>query len=306
METQKIVNLLNASDNENSKFATKNWYVIDSESKSVYSRENPIKFLTCSLESSLCDYSDAYVLVTGNIAVVGADNNTKVALKNSASFIKCITEIKATCIDEVQYINIAMPMYSLIEYSDDYSDASGSIWQFKRDEIEGDVTNRNGVKVALPLKHLSNFWRSLEMPLINCKVELSLSCNPNCVLSNLVGDSTITIIDANLYVPIVTLSAQDNAKLSKLLSKGFNIQVYWNKYKIIPNKVYDENDHIREMLHSSYQGVKRLFGLAYRDCSGANRVKLILTENIFFQELKQEIATSKLMEETFMISQLMT
>ena len=144
------------------------------------------------------------------------------------------------------------------------------------------------------------------MPLINCKVELSLSCNPNCVLSNLVGDSTITIIDANLYVPIVTLSAQDNAKLSKLLSKGFNIQVSWNKYKIIPNKAYDENDHIREMLHSSYQGVKRLFGLAYRDCSGANRVKLILTENIFFQELKQEIATSKLMEETFMISQLMT
>ena len=144
------------------------------------------------------------------------------------------------------------------------------------------------------------------MPLINCKVELSLSCNPNCVLSNLVGDSTITIIDANLYVPIVTLSAQDNAKLSKLLSKGFNIQVYWNKYKIIPNKAYDENDHIREMLHSSYQGVKRLFGLAYRDRGGANRVKLILTENIFFQELKQEIATSKLMEETFMISQLMT
>ena len=60
------------------------------------------------------------------------------------------------------------------------------------------------------------------------------------------------------------------------------------------------------MLDSSYQGVKRLFGLAYRDRGGANRVKLILTENIFFQELKQEIATSKLMEETFMISQLMT
>ena len=188
METQKILNLLNDSDNENSKFATKNWYVIDSESKSVYSHENPIKFLACSLESSLCDYSDAYVLVTGNIAVVGADNNTKIALKNSPSFRKCITEIKATCIDEVQHINIAMPMYNLIEYSDDYYDASGSIWQFKRDEIEGDVTNRNGVKVVVPLKHLSNFWRSLEIPLINCKVELSLTCNQNCVLSNLVGD----------------------------------------------------------------------------------------------------------------------
>ena len=80
METQKIVNLLNGSDNENSKFATKKWYVIDSESKGNYSHENPIKFLTSSLESSLCDYSDAYILVTGNIAVrrtiVAANNNT--------------------------------------------------------------------------------------------------------------------------------------------------------------------------------------------------------------------------------------
>ena len=88
METQKIVNLLNSSENEYSKFATKKWYVIDSESKGNYSHENPIKFLTSSLESSICDYSDAYILVTGNIAVVGADNNTKVAFKNCSLFRK--------------------------------------------------------------------------------------------------------------------------------------------------------------------------------------------------------------------------
>ena len=82
METQKIVNLLNGSDNENSKFATKKWYVIDSESKGVYSHENPIKFLTSLLESSLCDYSNAYVLVTGNIATVRANDSTKVVFKN--------------------------------------------------------------------------------------------------------------------------------------------------------------------------------------------------------------------------------
>ena len=70
METQKIVNLLNVSDNENSKLATKKWYVIDSKSKGVYSHKDEIKFLTSSLESRLCDYSDAYVLVTGNIAIV--------------------------------------------------------------------------------------------------------------------------------------------------------------------------------------------------------------------------------------------
>ena len=115
METQKIVNLLNSSENEYSKFATKKWYVIDSESKGVYSHENPNKFLTSSLESSLCDYSDAYVLVTGNIAVVGADNNTKVAYKKSAPFWKCRTEINETFIDEAEQINIAMSMYNLIE-----------------------------------------------------------------------------------------------------------------------------------------------------------------------------------------------
>ena len=70
METQKIAHFLNGSDNEKPKFATKKWYVIDSESKGVYSHHDPIKFLTKSIESSLCDYSDAYISVTGNIAVL--------------------------------------------------------------------------------------------------------------------------------------------------------------------------------------------------------------------------------------------
>ena len=93
MEVQKIVNLLNSSDNENSKFVTEKWYIIDSESKDKFSRHNPIKFLTKSIESSLCDYSDAYVLVTGNIVVTGGDRKTKVAFKNCASFKKCRIEI---------------------------------------------------------------------------------------------------------------------------------------------------------------------------------------------------------------------
>ena len=147
-------------------------------------KENPIKFLTNSLESSFCDYSDAYILVAGNTAVVRAKNNTKVSFKNCAPFIKCKTEINETFIDEADSINIIMPVYHLIEYSDNYSDTSGSLWQFKRDEIEGNVdltvdtnhipnnsssykykssliTNRNGIEIAVPLKYLSNFWRSL-------------------------------------------------------------------------------------------------------------------------------------------------
>ena len=117
----------------------KEWYVIDSESNGNYSKDEEIKFLTRSIESNLCDYSDAYVLVTGNINVTGGDNNTKVAFKNCAPFRKCRTKINETFVDDANFINITMPMYNFIEYSDNYSDTSGSLWQFKRDEIEEDV-----------------------------------------------------------------------------------------------------------------------------------------------------------------------
>ena len=89
METQKIVNLLNSSDNENSKFAAKKWYVIDSESKGNYSHPDPIKILASSLEANLCDYSDAYISVIGNITVTGGDGNTKVSFNNCAPFREC-------------------------------------------------------------------------------------------------------------------------------------------------------------------------------------------------------------------------
>ena len=229
--------MLNGSDNENSKFAIKKWYVIDSESNGVYSRENPIKFLTRSLGSSLCDYSDAYVLVTGNVDLNVDDNHIP---NNSSSF----------------------------KYKSCF------------------ITNRNGVKIVVPLKYLSNFWKSLEMPLINCKVELSLPWNPNCVLCNLVGNSTFTITDAKLYVPAVTFSTEDSAKLSKLLTEGFKRPVYWNKHKIIPNKSCDGDDNVRELLDSSYQGVKRLFVLAYKDQDGTNRVAADSHRRYFLPRVK--------------------
>ena len=96
METQKIINLLNGSDNEDSKFATKKWYVINDEMKGNYSQENPIKFLTESIKSRLCDYSDAYILVKGNIAVIRGNENRKVAFKNCSPFRKCRTVINET------------------------------------------------------------------------------------------------------------------------------------------------------------------------------------------------------------------
>ena len=97
METQKIVNLLNGSDNDNSWFATKKWYIIDNESNGNYSKDNEIKFLTRSIESSLCDYSDAYILVTGNITATPNNAATQVILKNCALFKDCRKEINETC-----------------------------------------------------------------------------------------------------------------------------------------------------------------------------------------------------------------
>ena len=114
METQKIVNLLNGSDNDNPKFATKRWYIIDSETKSDYSQNDEIKFLTRSIESSLCDYSDAYILVTGNITVTPNNAATQVVFKNCAPFTKCRTEINETFVDEAVFINITISMYNLI------------------------------------------------------------------------------------------------------------------------------------------------------------------------------------------------
>ena len=107
------------------------------------------------------------------------------------------------------------------------------------------------------------------MPLINCKVELSLKWYERCLLTA-ATTATFKITDAKLYVPIVTLSAEDNAKLSKLLSEGFKRPVYWNKYKVIDNKIVEiaadnEEKYIRELLDSSWQGVKRLFVLAYNN-----------------------------------------
>ena len=155
-----------------------------------------------------------------------------------------------------------MPMYNLIEYSDNYSDTSGSLRNFKRDAIinNEDITNnnnapsfkykaniigntensgtKNGVKIAVPLKYLSNVWRSLEMPLINCKVEISLKWIERCLLT-VANNATFKITDAKLYVPIVTLSSEDNVKFSKLLSEGFKRPIYWNKYKVIPNKIVE-------------------------------------------------------------------
>ena len=217
MEYQKMGNLLNDESNKPSKFKTSNWVEINDEAKGTYSPNKQIKFKTSMLRSSLCDYGDAYILAKGNITLnnTAADgaaaNNTnkEVIFKNCAPFTNCINKINNTQIDNTEYINIAMPMYNLIEYSNSYSKTSGSLWQYCKDiptvnddgnvvdfnganatdsfsfkikitsqtaadDNNGNIAGRVDVEIMVPLKYLSNFWRTLEMPLINCETYFGL------------------------------------------------------------------------------------------------------------------------------------
>ena len=203
MEYHKIANLIDDNTlNQPTKFRTRNWIKINDESRGTFNVNSQIKFKTTMLKSSLCDYSDAYILVKGTISVNNtaaqgaAANNTnkKVIFKNCAPFTNCISEINNTQIDNAKDIDIVMPMYNLIEYSDNYAKTTGSLWQYCKDiparnvndkiiivdvnnttdsfKFKAKVTGKTGnngtknVEIMVPLKYLSNFWRTLEMPLI--------------------------------------------------------------------------------------------------------------------------------------------
>ena len=185
MEYQKTANLLDNASYQPSKFRTKNWVEINDESRGTYT-SNDIKFKTTMLRSNLCDYADAYILVKGTITITGAGDNAAVRqadesnkgaiFKNCVPVIKCISKINDTEIDNAQDIDIVMPMYNLIEYSNNYSNISGILWQYYKDEPNDNladsesfkskvkvigsnpaVGNTKDVKIIVPLKYLSNF-----------------------------------------------------------------------------------------------------------------------------------------------------
>ena len=158
MEYQKIENLLDIESNQPSKFRARNWVEINDESRGTYP-SNDIKFKTTMLRSNLCDYADAYILVKGTITITGAGNDdaTKradergkgLAFKNCAPFTKCITRINNTDIDNAQDINIVMPIYNLIEYSDNYSKTSGSLLQYYKDDLNDNIENSESFKFKI-------------------------------------------------------------------------------------------------------------------------------------------------------------
>ena len=314
MENQKIINLLDKIDTDSKHFATKKWYVINDENNTNYGvnkdtgANNPdtIKYDTRVLKPNSCDYAEAYILVDGTIRGTGGNNNTRLALKNCAPFTKCNLEINDEHVDTAENIDIVMPMYNLIEYSDNYQDSSATLYQYKRDEpqdnlvnnlatdtsssfkykvsllgnpnIVGNVATLN-VKVVVPLKYLSNFFRLLEMPLINCKIKLNLTWKKECVLStdndvpapNLDNNPVFIINDTKLYVPVVTLSKEDNKDFIEQQNKSFQRSIYWNEYKTKgQDEVANANAFKYISLDPSFQGVNRLFVMAY-DNVNANR-----------------------------------
>ena len=137
---------------------------------------------------------------------------------------------------------------------------------FKALEAAENGVFKNG-KIAVPLKNLSNFCRTSEMPLINCKINLKLNWAKDCVMSTIVN-TTFKITNTKLYAPIVTLSSKDNIKLAKQLNEGFKKSVYWNEYiKKIWTKSLDNNTYTRFLFAPSIQGVRRLFVLAFNNTS---------------------------------------
>ena len=148
MEYQKISNLIHDTSNQPSKSRTKNWVEINDESRGAYDVNSQIKFKTTMLKSSLCDYSDSYILAKGKITINGrgadaaarqADERDKgVAFKNCAPFISCISEINNTQVDNAKDIDIVMPMYNLIEYSDNYA---------KTQEVYGNILEMNQMMI---------------------------------------------------------------------------------------------------------------------------------------------------------------
>ena len=266
--------------------------------------------------SDLCGFSDAYIVVKGTVTVTDLDNPKRkkiVAFKNNAPFIKLISKINGVQTDNAEYLDVVMPMYNLLEYSKNYKKATGSLWNYYRDEpsnplssnsesfkyktsITGNTYNvgdgednydankvgKNETEIVIPLKHLSNFWR---IPLINCEIELILTWSKNCVLA----DMTVTAVgnnndppeivaptglefqttDTKLYVPVVTLSTENDKKLLEQLKSGFKRAIKWNKYRS-QMTIQSNNNNLNCLIDPTFTKVNRSFVLSFERIEGNN------------------------------------
>ena len=266
MEYQKITNVLGDIPDKIPRFIPKKWIEVHDQFGETYNTNKQIRFKTSILRSDLCDFSDAYIVVKGKITVNNPDNNAydkKLALKNNAPFLSCISKINNTLIDNAEDLDIVMPMYNLLEYSKNCKKTTGSLWNYYRDEpnsgavgninysiknsksfdyktsitgkLAGSNVEKDDVEIAVPLRYLSNFFKSLNFPLINCEVSLTLTWSGNCVITSkatreadpdadpvvdgikIPTNAAFKITDCKLYFPVVTLSAENDNKFLEQL-----------------------------------------------------------------------------------------
>ena len=246
---------------------------------------------------------NATITVPNTEAARLAANNRK----NYTPFTNYISEINNTQIDDAKDIGIVMPVHNLIEYSDNYSKTSGSLWHYYRDEpflnANGAIANfsadnndsgsfkfkrkiagrteNDGTKSAksrVPLKYLSNFWITFEMPLINCEINLILTWSNTCfIIDNPISgqEPAFTITDKKLYAPVVTLSTQDNAKLFEQLKSGCKRTINWNKYE--PKVTVEQrNQYLDFLINPNFQAINRLFVLSFQNNGGRTRYTNII------------------------------
>ena len=217
-----------------------------------------VKFDTEIVRPFLYDYSGAYILVTGNVRVQNGNDATRVAIKNCHPFTRASFKLNNEQVDTADNLDLTMNLYNMLECSDNYADTTASLYQYKRPEprdnndnivnlgtalssfkYQKQLTAPNSenvpantdpnfanahriwknIKIAVPLKYVSNFFRNLELPLINTKLYMEVNWTKYSVLCNQNQNSMFQITKCEFYIPIVTLNTENNNKLSELLSK---------------------------------------------------------------------------------------
>ena len=242
--------------------------------------------------------------MSGTITIDGAragdaakyldERNKGVIFKICEPFIDCIRKIKNTWINHSKDLDVVIPLYNLIEYSNDYSNTSGSLWQCYRDETAVAIVNSGSFNskiritgrpvliviqkmLKVPLKCLSNFWRSPEMLLINCEIDLKLTWSEDCVIFSTTGMTKFPVTKTS--VRVATLSTQENVTLLKQLKSGFKRKIDRNKYQ--PKvSIERQNQYSDYLSNPSFLGVNRFFVLLFENKADRKAHKGYLLPNV--------------------------
>ena len=308
MEYQKITNLLGTTLDEVPRLITKKLVKVHDQSGSADDRckqSIQISFKTSMLRPDLCNFRDAYIVVKGRITVADpndANYDKKLALKNNATFTSCILKINNRLIDNVEDLDVVIPMHNLLECRKNRDEpnsgidgknnnVSYSIKDSKSFDYKTSITGKlkginrtKDVEIVEPLKYVSNFWRTLDMPLINCDINVILTWSEKSVLKRKVTRDAVPAQEGNpataavdnptnaifktedtkLYVPVVTLSNKNDTNFLEQLKSGFKRTIKWNKYRSeMTNQT--KTSHLNYLIEPTFNKVNRFFILSFEN-----------------------------------------